>query len=238
MRKSGDWCSDGQNRFSFKCIVCRISSISIFNDGSYMRSDWMEKIQITKEQDKAIKFLLERRNEWSEERLIRYHANRNDKWVSPSLQCLNDLPLNDLCLRLYAPDSYEVIPQFKVGEWLFISKETTYTVKDEIRKIAGVQNGTIKLEDNWYIGIHSEYIRHATPEEIQQEKKRRFWDKLGREVDEYKEGDIVAYRDLFTPLIDVELNNRKVHFPSDSGRFDVPIEEVLLSIPVEQRLDK
>jgi len=192
-----------------------------------------KKIKLTQEQADGIKIIMN----GSTKKLLGSYFN-NKGFISPKFLPLNTLAVVELMTCLFVPDSYEVIPQYKAEEWLFISKEATHTGKDEIRKIAGVQNGTIKFEDNWYIGIHSEYIRLATPEEIQKEKKRRFWDKLGREVDGWKEGDIVRdIREYYMTTIDNdEIENGYVYFRS--GLTEVPIDEIRLVVPVEQRLDK
>ncbi len=196
----------------------------------------MEKIQITKEQDKAIKFLLERRNEWNEERLIRYHANRNDKWVSPSLQCLNDLTLNDMCLRLYAPNSYEVIPQFKLKEWVVNIHSGEIGQVEAFTNVKGALGNSERVVVNNVVN-YPDSLRHATPEEIQQEKKRRFWSKLGREVDEWKEGDIVSVDDGAISTIEKgDVKRNKVYFECRPGYY--PIDKLRLAVPVEQRLDK
>ncbi len=198
----------------------------------------MEKIQLTQEQKDRIDFILRNWeppvNSTIEEIVLRTHEHM---WKETQNRCLNDLSLDTLARVLYTPDSYEVIPQYKVGDWVVYAHDNSIW---EITKDTYNDGTHINLMNGNEIMnvVSANHLRHATPEEIAKEKKRRFWDKLGREVDEYKEGDIVSYRDLFTPLIDVEVNNCKVHFPSDSGRFDVPIEDVRLSIPVEQRLDK
>lgn len=43
--------------------------------------------------------------------------------------------------------------------------------------------------------INAKYYRHATQEEINQEKERRKWESIGRKVNEYKVGDIIEMKE-------------------------------------------
>ncbi len=57
LKKQGK-CSDGQDRLPFKCFVRWVIRIFVFNDGSYIRSDWMEKIKLAQEQNRSIQEIL------------------------------------------------------------------------------------------------------------------------------------------------------------------------------------
>jgi len=121
-------------------------------------------------------------------------------------------------------DGYEVEPEFKVGDWIYIDECATHTNKEHVRKIVAVNPPAITLDDNWNIGLESGHIRHATPSEIKQEKERRFWAGLGREVNEYKKGDIAINinRVIAEPFVVIN---------------DCVVDYLKLVCPVENRLD-
>src|SRR5699024_858662 len=65
-------------------------------------------------------------------------------------------------------------------------------------------------------------IRHATPEEIAEEKQRRRWAKHGREVWELRENDIPYYDDEFKEVEEVAgiganmLSSERVYLPIET----------------------
>ena|SRR5690625_750606 len=108
-------------------------------------------------------------------------------------------------------DGYEVEPEFKVGDWVLTK------VTNHIGKITGFSNIT-----NYYDieGIQTDNIRHATPEEIAEEKERRWWKKHGREPWGLKKYDRIKCKttDKEYEILDVEkplrfkvLDMRDVH---------------------------
>ncbi|WP_073535950.1 hypothetical protein [Bacillus cereus] len=95
-------------------------------------------------------------------------------------------------LRNCLTEKWDLIeePKFEVGDWAVIDgnvcKVTDIHNDDEfiVDKISRLKNQFIPKK----------YIeRKANPEEIAQEKRRRVFAKVGREVDEFKEGDYVEY---------------------------------------------
>lgn len=102
---------------------------------------------------------------------------------------------------------YEVEPEFNVGDWVVHSNGNV------IRQIEKVEHNRVNVTDgeNGYVwGIS--YIRHATPEEIAEEKERRWWKKHGRDVWELREGDILISKTVKYPEFVTYVNGLGVHF--------------------------
>lgn len=119
---------------------------------------------------------------------------------------------------------YEVEePEFKTGDWV-VCANTVFQLFEDLGE--------------W----NKEEYRHATPEEIATEKKRRFWAAIDREVNEYRAGDIVIARDGH--LMEVRDRNDglvqcKQHYTNsyDFELFNVYPNSISLVCPVEQRMD-
>src|SRR5699024_3599598 len=118
---------------------------------------------------------------------IKYHVMNN--WDTDYERCLNNLTLDELIRAFYI--GYEVEPIFEVGDWV---KDTS-------------TNAVIKINDrqhrNNLIDSRHTTIRHATPEEIAEEKQRRWWAKHGREVWELRRNDLVCDKDGFSYTINL-----------------------------------
>lgn len=134
----------------------------------------MEKVKLTKEQAEAI----ETKKGTTESAAIAKHL---EGWTWPENKCLNDLSMEQFVKALYI--GYEIEETFEVGDWV---KDTS-------------TNAVIKINDrkhrNNLIDPRHTTIRHATPEEIAEEKQRRWWAKHGREVWELRENDLVSDKD-------------------------------------------
>src|SRR5699024_4059178 len=82
---------------------------------------------------------------------------------------------------LYEPNSFEVEPEFEIGQW--------------VKSRHGIGTGKITKIDR--MGHYTDFamiaasddIRHATPQEIATEKTRRWWKESGRGVWELREND-------------------------------------------------
>lgn len=94
---------------------------------------------------------------------------------------------------------------------------------------------------NKRINFHVNSLRKATPEEIAQEKRRRLFAKIWREMNEFKVGDIVigGAGDLLEVENVGDLLSCKQFHPSFQlfERFNVEKDSVKLVVPVEKRLD-
>ncbi|WP_200415977.1 hypothetical protein [Virgibacillus salexigens] len=93
-------------------------------------------------------------------------------------------------------NGYEIEPEFKVGDWIVVTFELHTTIYGKTMKITNVDKSHAVGHDICF-GLDGEgivyqnEIRHATPEEIEQEKERRWWNKHGRDVWELKVGDVL-----------------------------------------------
>ncbi|RDW17613.1 hypothetical protein CWR48_13940 [Oceanobacillus arenosus] len=84
---------------------------------------------------------------------------------------LDDVRVYDVARAFFI--GYEVEPEFKVGDWVVY------------------EQGNVGQYGDKPIVLKNPVVRHATPEEIAQEKERRWWKLHGREVWELKQGDIL-----------------------------------------------
>lgn len=195
----------------------------------------VRKIQLTQEQEDALKHRVKKHGK---DEVFKTHNIHPNGWLDGA-EPLNKLSVIEMAKVLYAPDSYEVIPQYKIWDWVFISMEATHTRRSQVRKVTEVKGDTLFLGDGWSISSGSEHIRHATPEEIQKEKKHRFWSKLGREVDEYRKDDLVRKDGILGEIIgETGGDLYRVYVFSSNGNFYVDVEDMILITQAEQRLDK
>ena len=145
----------------------------------------MEKVKITQEQNRAISELMEHPYNNTKDELLKEHAELG------GFVTLNDLDIDLPLLAKVLYGRYEVESKFKVGDW--------------VKSRHGIGTGKITKIDKMgyytYFGMiaASDDIRHATPQEIAEEKERRWWAKHDRGVWEIREGDVLEY--LGDPLI-------------------------------------
>lgn len=81
-----------------------------------------------------------------------------------------------------------------------------------------------------------QYLRHATQEEIKQEKERRKWDLIGRKPNEYKIGDIITEKRDPCAGWFVEDVGEDYILDNDMDKFQ--LKDIYLICPVENRFDK
>lgn len=134
-----------------------------------------EKVKITKEQAAAIERYKKELIDSIDEQ-YRFGVKRTPyEWAEPLVELGGEQVLNTL------RNGYELEPEFELGDW-----------------VTDVSNGSItKLVSKEFVeDLNNGFwtsCRHATPEEIAEEKQRRWWEKHGREVWELKKGDILKY---------------------------------------------
>ena len=188
----------------------------------------MAEMKITKEQEKALKRLL---HEWEVPRREIIEKSIKGGWISPNLSQLNDFTHEEIALLLCG--WYEVEQPFKVGDW----------VVDEglnrVGKLEHYNEDTFIVE--WVTGTESYYkhksllIRHATPEEIAQEKERRRWAEFGRNPDEYGLGDIVKIKGSVGVQVIIDTINDGWELSGSVGT--IYNDQITLVCPVEWRMD-
>ncbi|MEN2468133.1 hypothetical protein [Ornithinibacillus sp. JPR2-1] len=144
------------------------------------------------------------------------------------------IDLDTLIKALYI--GYEVDPKFEVNDWVVVNNHgdiwTSRIAKITHDEIA-VYVDECPYVDNKQYYVFSK-LRHATPEEIQREKERRWWAKFGRNINEYKKGDIISLGSI-TRSINYFFENGE--FGLEGMDFSYKPYELALVCPVENRLD-
>ncbi|MEC5422363.1 hypothetical protein QGM71_02515 [Virgibacillus sp. C22-A2] len=192
----------------------------------------MEKVKLTQEQADAI-YQWRKCSEKDDSELVEKHIQG---WVLETDQPLNDLDLDDFIKALYV--GYEVEPEFEVGDWV------VHDLNKTPRKILRESNhangdcGKFVLEDKW--GVLPDFLRHATPKEIKQEKERRWWSKHGREVWVIKEGDFLSSPYGGSCEVASVDENKGIRFAYGYGYYDWEVikSEYKVACFIKNRLDK
>ncbi|WP_163579084.1 hypothetical protein [Gracilibacillus saliphilus] len=187
-----------------------------------------EKVKITRKQADRLRETI---TYGDKSTLIQTIANTPKYELESYNQCLATLSLDELIRALYI--GYEVEKKFKPKDWIYIDAKGTHNNKPMVAQIDFIIPPRLQLDNVWHIFMSSSHIRHATEEEIAQEKKRRFWSGIGRDVDEYRTGDIVYDEDKEAMEV---INVRDVYLDF-KGFSPCKIEKCTLICPVEKRLD-
>ena len=132
-----------------------------------------EKVKLTREQAEAIKSIRGDINGGFTPGNIRTQLKK--QWMSKPYATLNELPFEQFIVAVLG--DYEVEPIFEVGDWA-VDRRSVY-------KIISKHHADYLNKE-----VHPE-VRHATPEEITEEKQCRWWAKHGRDVWELKDLDIL-----------------------------------------------
>ena len=194
----------------------------------------MEKVKLTPEQAESLEYL--KRNFRSKEIVILHVQKYGCDWVGKG-EGINGLNVDTLIKALYI--GYEIEEPFKVGDWVvfksgLISKITKTDIshkKEQLIQVDNIEPG--EDADDEYIPV-SDVVRKATPEEIAAEKERRKWATIGRDIREYRKGDVVSFNGYpdFIDFVDLShgpyLRDLKCH---------VHKNEIELVCPVEHRFD-
>lgn len=150
----------------------------------------MEKVKLTTDVAKAIKLAVV---DYGSDNVMNRHTGHWEGNLAP----LNKIAPHELARALYI--GYETEPVYKVGDWAVPNKDG-YLGKYHPQKITKIDkfgsHVRYFLEDGLW-SIESQ-LRHATPEEITEEKECRWWKKHDRDVWELKDCDL---------LIDISTGN-------------------------------
>lgn len=104
-------------------------------------------------------------------------------------------------MALILCDWFEVEPEYKVGD--FVANKTTL----EIYGVVSVNENNLTLQRDEFKGISSfSEIRHATPEEIKQEKERRTDRKLNELLSTLSNEELSRLREKLKCGLDVNTN--------------------------------
>ena len=139
----------------------------------------MEKVKVTKEQAKGLNQITTPQSAVKD-----YVGNwqlGND---------LNALSLDELIRALYI--GYEVEPEFEIGQWIVLTSPfTNAKITARILDIDVGGDNRVRLDRDDHCWWDKEDIRHATPEEIGEEKERRFFARHGKKPWELKRNDLI-----------------------------------------------
>ena len=150
----------------------------------------MEKVKLTQEQAEAIE-RYKRELVDSIDEQYRFGVKRTPhEWAEPLVELGGKQVLEII------KHGYEVEEKFEIGDW--VVHENRKLIGEVIRIYEDVLKIT-RLGDShiW----NKKYTRHATPEEIAEEKQRRWWAKHGRGVFEFKTGDLINHAGM---ILEVE----------------------------------
>ncbi|WP_040981027.1 hypothetical protein [Oceanobacillus jeddahense] len=194
----------------------------------------MQKIKLTPEQWEAIEI----RNSPDQRALVVEHHVKK-RWTNLINECLNELSTEELCRVLYEPNSYEVMPEFKEGDWVI-------NYRGDIGKIESVSDNCI-YAGKWYESPGSESLMYCRQDVFdhhanEEEKKKGFWWSIGREVDEYRMDDFVFVESMGYGFIRSGLNfmddYRVVEFIENGEIKGCHVHLLRLITKTDERLDK
>lgn len=166
-----------------------------------------EKVVLTREQADEVELQKKDFNEFSDIITRRILTSDINNYYNSTFHSIS---VDELIRALYI--GYEVERNFKVGDWVRINWSSS---SPSIRKIIDIdmEFGVITIDgDQANINPSLQLLSLASPEEIEQEKERRWWGKYNRETREIREGDL---------LVDSQYNFDEV--------FQVDSEEVFLA---------
>jgi len=146
----------------------------------------MEKVKLTREQAEALEKAV---NRYDKDLTVVRHAERY--LLEEDERKLTELTTVEIAKALYI--GYEVEETFKVGD-LVKCNWGSGEYEDKVYEIVNISSVKDReIEINWLDNPYpmKEWLRHATPEEIAEEKQRRWWASHGREVWELRKGDVI-----------------------------------------------
>jgi len=199
----------------------------------------MNKLVITKEQEEKLKEF-----EWhttSKEDAFKLYKNKDPLYYGVTTFYSNFTPEQ---FALLLCGWYEVEESFKVGDWVTYNKFAEDNTDTSI--ITDVQQDNISVDvksasgKNLKIFKVARGLRHATAEEIAQEKRCRIWTELGRGVNEWRENDIINNCGSVQTITSLQLNTSGCVFPfldSKQSTIEHLNKYCWLVCPAEQRLD-
>lgn len=136
---------------------------------------------------------------------------------------------------------YEFSEIFVVGDWVYdpyreIVGKVKFLAHDYIEVDFYDDEIRINKDDDYFYEL-----KRPTNGQILKEKERRKWISVGRDVGEYKEGDIVGYVnecwDVIGELKIVSPNGKLGFYPNEDDCIYEDEEGIFLICPVEKRID-
>src|SRR5699024_574998 len=146
----------------------------------------MEKVKLTQEQAWMIE-----NHRGAFESLMRKHHMKN----CPTY--IDELTTQQVVDAYF--DGYKVDPDFEVGDWVVYNNGVRCGYKTNQRKDVDEQKAYYDEGRTMFLTR----LRHASPEEIAEEKQRRWWAKHGRGVFEFKTGDLIEFEKVILEVTEV-----------------------------------
>lgn len=152
----------------------------------------MQKVKLTREQADVIE-KVKCNSDDKVDTFLEYHLAHRHSYKDAFTPLL-DLTVDEIAIALHV--GYEVEPEFNVGDWLHLHLNNEDVVRE-------YHSPSHMKEHHFYKNLEGrprpfsgeDYIRHATPEEIAEEKERRLFAENGREPWELAGGDILKAND-------------------------------------------
>lgn len=185
----------------------------------------MEKVKLTPEQAEAIEKWKGMAN--NKQILHAFIGNGKEYGWLDELECLKSLSFEEMALALCG--WYEIEEPYKVGDWLHVTTPNF----DFVAKVIGERDEYTEFDNGERLSSFE--FRKATPEEIAAEKERRKWAAIGREVNEYRKGDIVTYKRYGHVDVVAFVDSQGIYL-NQTPRYH-SADEIELVCPVEQRFD-
>ncbi|MHA4207346.1 hypothetical protein [Bacillus cereus] len=136
--------------------------------------------------------------------LYRYNMELN--LVEFSMKEPNKIPWQNVYIDIsffFRKEFVDYVEPLKVGDWIYLKQSNGNDLVGKIKRFHEIYKNTV-ITDASECAIGIGIIRKATPEEIEKEKRRRVFEKVGRTIDEFKEGDVVTPLDNDKDLLLVE----------------------------------
>ncbi|MBD7984430.1 hypothetical protein H9649_07555 [Sporosarcina sp. Sa2YVA2] len=161
----------------------------------------IEKVKITAEQAEMLKAYKRISDKETGKKLndLEFFIEMRHTFVD-SFECLKGFTIEEFAKLLYVRNSYEIEPQYKVGDWVVNSANGRFA------KVERVAPDRVWVDDEKARYFLKSSLRHATPEEIKAEKERRVWAGIGRENIGFKQGDVAVDKAgyFYTDKSDIE----------------------------------
>lgn len=201
-----------------------------------------EKVILTKEQAEAIEWALSESDVYmnNPDELLSYSAfagrQQDEEFkFKYELKPINDMKISQPARALYV--GYKVELKYEVGDWIKrrIGRTFVYGQIDQIEFsiVFGI------FSDGQRHGFHKSVVELMTPEEIAEEKERRFFARNNREPWRLLRGDILIDMDTGYPYIVTNANSSVVHLNNGASVADMKIikDNYNVAAFAENRLD-
>ena len=184
------------------------------------------KVILTKDQAQAIKIAI---REYGKDNVLNDHLSAYPDYQNweDGLEPLNGLEPHILARALYQPNSYEIKPSPRVGDWVVTPDGTVGKLlaipfsKPHSKKFKFYVDSLGYRKQERLIQLSE--LEQAAPEEIKEEKRRRWWAKHGRKPWELKVFDIL--HDGNFPRTVTGTNHKQKHIELDWS-VDLSLERI------------